>query len=86
MWKATNKAIIRYFFLLLIHKNIFFQTSGEKGVSAFPEGENLFKWVATINGPVGTVSTDVVLLSVYMQYHSKYINMGNNSVIIQFNR
>ncbi|XP_014294304.1 ubiquitin-conjugating enzyme E2 C [Halyomorpha halys] len=29
--------------------------SGEKGVSAFPEGENLFKWVATINGPAGTV-------------------------------
>ncbi|KAK9510869.1 hypothetical protein O3M35_005558 [Rhynocoris fuscipes] len=29
--------------------------SGEKGVSAFPEGENLFKWVATISGPQGTV-------------------------------
>uniref|UniRef100_A0A224XLI4 Putative ubiquitin-conjugating enzyme n=2 Tax=Panstrongylus TaxID=65342 RepID=A0A224XLI4_9HEMI len=29
--------------------------SGEKGVSAFPEGENLFTWVATIAGPQGTV-------------------------------
>lgn len=28
----------------------------EKGVSAFPEGENFFKWVGTISGPVGTVS------------------------------
>lgn len=26
----------------------------EKSVSAFP-GENLFKWVATMNGPVNTV-------------------------------
>jgi ubiquitin-conjugating enzyme E2 C len=29
--------------------------STEKGVSAFPEGENLFKWVGTINGPHDTV-------------------------------
>lgn len=29
--------------------------SGEKGVSAFPEGENLFKWVATVTGPDSTV-------------------------------
>ncbi|OXU23651.1 ubiquitin-conjugating enzyme E2 C [Nasonia vitripennis] len=29
--------------------------STEKGVSAFPEGENLFKWVGTIAGPADTV-------------------------------
>ncbi|XP_051168703.1 ubiquitin-conjugating enzyme E2 C [Leptopilina boulardi] len=29
--------------------------SSEKGVSAFPEGENLFKWVGTITGPLDTV-------------------------------
>ena len=29
--------------------------SGEKGVSAFPDGDNLFKWVGTVVGPVGTV-------------------------------
>jgi ubiquitin-conjugating enzyme E2 C len=29
--------------------------SGEKGVSAFPDGDNLFKWIGTISGPVGTV-------------------------------
>ncbi|XP_034256917.1 ubiquitin-conjugating enzyme E2 C [Thrips palmi] len=31
----------------------------EKGVSAFPEGENFFKWVGTITGPVGTVYEDL---------------------------
>ena len=30
--------------------------SGEKGVSAFPDGDNLFKWIGTISGPIGTVS------------------------------
>ncbi|XP_075210843.1 ubiquitin conjugating enzyme vih [Lycorma delicatula] len=29
--------------------------SSEKNISAFPEGENIFKWVATIFGPEGTV-------------------------------
>lgn len=29
--------------------------SGEKGVSAFPDGDNLFKWIGTITGPSGTV-------------------------------
>ena len=30
--------------------------SSEEGVSAFPEDDNLFKWVGTIEGPQGTVS------------------------------
>ena len=30
--------------------------SSEKGVSAFPDGDNLFKWIGTISGPIGTVS------------------------------
>ncbi|XP_066998575.1 ubiquitin-conjugating enzyme E2 C [Anabrus simplex] len=29
--------------------------NSDQSVSAFPEGENLFKWVGTITGPVGTV-------------------------------
>uniref|UniRef100_A0A6B2EKJ4 Ubiquitin-conjugating enzyme E2 C n=1 Tax=Phlebotomus kandelakii TaxID=1109342 RepID=A0A6B2EKJ4_9DIPT len=27
----------------------------EKGISAFPDGENIFKWVGTISGPDNTV-------------------------------
>ncbi|XP_030704674.1 ubiquitin-conjugating enzyme E2 C isoform X1 [Globicephala melas] len=30
--------------------------SGDKGISAFPESDNLFKWVGTIHGAAGTVS------------------------------
>ncbi|XP_065548071.1 ubiquitin-conjugating enzyme E2 C isoform X2 [Lathamus discolor] len=28
--------------------------SGDKGISAFPESDNLFKWIGTINGATGT--------------------------------
>lgn len=27
----------------------------EKGISAFPDGENIFKWIGTIAGPINTV-------------------------------
>uniref|UniRef100_A0A2K6S180 Ubiquitin conjugating enzyme E2 C n=1 Tax=Saimiri boliviensis boliviensis TaxID=39432 RepID=A0A2K6S180_SAIBB len=30
--------------------------SGDKGISAFPESDNLFKWVGTIHGAAGTAS------------------------------
>ncbi|KAH3812028.1 ubiquitin-conjugating enzyme E2 C-like [Dreissena polymorpha] len=29
--------------------------SGDPGVTAFPDGDNLFKWIATLSGPKGTV-------------------------------
>jgi ubiquitin-conjugating enzyme E2 C len=29
--------------------------SGDTGISAFPDGENLFNWVGSITGPTGTV-------------------------------
>ncbi|XP_048354744.1 ubiquitin-conjugating enzyme E2 C [Sphaerodactylus townsendi] len=29
--------------------------SGDKGISAFPESDNLFKWIGTIDGATGTV-------------------------------
>lgn len=29
--------------------------SGDRSVSAFPDGDNLFRWIGTINGPIGTV-------------------------------
>jgi ubiquitin-conjugating enzyme E2 C len=34
---------------------VFRQMSGSKSVSAFPDGDNLFEWVATIEGSAGTV-------------------------------
>ncbi|NXA43039.1 UBE2C enzyme, partial [Eudromia elegans] len=30
------------------------QMSGDKGISAFPESDNLFKWIGTIDGAAGT--------------------------------
>jgi hypothetical protein len=36
--------------------SLFFpQMGAEKGISAFPESDNLFKWIGTIQGPSGTV-------------------------------
>lgn len=37
--------------------------SGEKGVSAFPDGDNLFKWIGTIQGPIGTVRAVCLVLA-----------------------
>lgn len=34
---------------------MFLMMSSEKGISAFPEGDNIFRWIGTINGPVDTV-------------------------------
>ncbi len=31
------------------------QMSGDKGISAFPDGEDMTKWLATIQGPEKTV-------------------------------
>uniref|UniRef100_A0A6I8P669 Ubiquitin conjugating enzyme E2 C n=1 Tax=Ornithorhynchus anatinus TaxID=9258 RepID=A0A6I8P669_ORNAN len=31
--------------------------SGDRGISAFPESDNLFRWVGTIHGAVGTSPT-----------------------------
>lgn len=36
---------------------VMMQISGDKGISAFPESDNLFKWVGTIDGAQGTVSS-----------------------------
>ncbi|XP_075404938.1 ubiquitin-conjugating enzyme E2 C-like isoform X2 [Tenrec ecaudatus] len=33
--------------------------SGDKGISAFPESDNLFKWIGTIHGAAGPVSEDL---------------------------
>nr|XP_050051387.1 ubiquitin-conjugating enzyme E2 C-like [Dermacentor andersoni] len=33
---------------------------GDKGISAFPDGDNLFRWIGTIQGPSGTVYEKLV--------------------------
>lgn len=33
--------------------------SGDKGISAFPESDNLFKWIGTIDGAAGTVRGEI---------------------------
>ncbi|XP_027708103.1 ubiquitin-conjugating enzyme E2 C-like [Vombatus ursinus] len=33
--------------------------SGDKGISTFPESDNVFKWVVTIHGAAGTVYEDL---------------------------
>ena len=40
------------------------QMSGDKGISAFPESDNLYKWVGTIHGAAGTVSAGLGEVSV----------------------
>lgn len=40
--------------------------SGDKGISAFPESDNLFKWVGTIEGAQGTVGMHCVFPFVWM--------------------
>jgi len=44
---------------IFIHDICSVQMSGDPGVSAFPEGDNLFKWVGTLAGPKGTVCTQI---------------------------
>ncbi|XP_037935371.1 ubiquitin-conjugating enzyme E2 C [Teleopsis dalmanni] len=39
-----------------LHKELMnLMMSTEKGISAFPDGENIFKWIGTITGPINTV-------------------------------
>lgn len=40
--------------------------SGDKGISAFPESDNLFKWIGTIDGAQGTVSFFSFLINVIL--------------------
>jgi hypothetical protein len=37
--------------------------SGDKGISAFPNGDDVFSWIGTIIGPKGTVSLHLMFFS-----------------------
>ncbi|KAG7172087.1 ubiquitin-conjugating enzyme E2 C-like [Homarus americanus] len=39
----------------LQHELMTLMISMDKGISAFPDGDNLFKWVGTLTGPASTV-------------------------------
>lgn len=39
---------------------------GEKGVSAFPDGDNLFRWIGIIQGPIGTVTLQFKIRFAYI--------------------
>lgn len=43
--------------------------SGDPGVSAFPDGDNLFRWVATLIGAKGTVR-ELCLINLFKQEQS----------------
>jgi len=45
--------------------------SGDQGVSAFPDGDNLFSWIATINGGVDTMY-DGLCYKLLLQFPSRY--------------
>ncbi|XP_043843494.1 ubiquitin-conjugating enzyme E2 C-like [Dromiciops gliroides] len=54
--------------------------SGDKGISAFPESDNLFKWVGTIHGVAGTVYEDLKY-KLSLEFSSGY---PYNSSIVKF--
>lgn len=48
--------IFHFFFSNRLQKELMvLMMSSEKGISAFPDGENIFKWIGTISGPEDTV-------------------------------
>uniref|UniRef100_A0A2K5QZ34 Ubiquitin-conjugating enzyme E2 C n=1 Tax=Cebus imitator TaxID=2715852 RepID=A0A2K5QZ34_CEBIM len=44
---------------------------GNKGISAFPESDNCFKWVGTIHGAAGTVYEDL-RFKLWLEFRSGY--------------
>jgi len=45
--------------------------SGDKGISAFPEGDNLFRWIGTIEGPKDTIY-DGLKFKLTLDFTAKY--------------
>lgn len=52
------------------------QMSGDKSISAFPETDNLFKWIGTINGPQETVSAHLMIHMSLMSFDYMFITPG----------
>ena len=50
---------------------LFLQMSGDQGVSAFPDGDNLFSWVATIHGAAETMY-DKLSYKLTLRFPSRY--------------
>ena len=42
--------------IYILDIDLFLQMSANQGISAFPEGDDIFKWVGTLEGASGTVS------------------------------
>lgn len=42
--------------------------SGDKGISAFPDGDDVFSWIGTIIGPQGTVSKKISFVAKFFSY------------------
>lgn len=57
IWIAnfTSVFFVSFPFCRLQKELMFLMMSSEKGISAFPDGENIFRWIGTITGPVDTV-------------------------------
>jgi len=55
----------------LQHELMTLMMSGNKGISAFPEGDNLFKWVGTITGADDTVY-DGLVYKLNMEFPPNY--------------
>lgn len=57
--KCASLQVVRCRSLFRLQKELMvLMMSTEQGVSAFPDGENLFKWIGTITGPQDTVSSE----------------------------
>ena len=53
------------------NENSVLQMSGDQGISAFPDGDNLFSWIATMNGGMDTMY-ESLSYKLTLQFPSRY--------------